>query len=101
MREARDTLPDIVNEAAVRGTVTYLTNRGRRVAAIVPVVIAEQAEDRPPAGSLMSADELDVEQLKRIARAAQEYVMAGLCGNQPSDQRDKLVALVEAARTDR
>lgn len=49
----------------------------------------------------MSVDEMDVEHLKQIATAAQEYVMAGLCGNPPSDRRDKLAALVEAARTDR
>lgn len=48
----------------------------------------------------MSVDEMDVEQLKQIATAAQEYVMAGLCGNEPADQRDKLNALIEVARTD-
>jgi prevent-host-death family protein len=41
---ARAKLADVVNDAAVRGRITYLTNRGRRVAAIVPVPAAEEAE---------------------------------------------------------
>jgi prevent-host-death family protein len=44
IRDAREEFADLVNEAAVRGTITYLTNRGRRVAAIVPLAIAENAE---------------------------------------------------------
>lgn len=44
IREARDNLAELVNEAAVRGVTIYLTNRGRRVAAIVPLDIAETAE---------------------------------------------------------
>lgn len=42
--DARDRLADVVNEAAYAGRVTYLTRRGRRVAAIVPVEAAEAAE---------------------------------------------------------
>jgi prevent-host-death family protein len=44
LREARIELADLVTDAAVRGVITYLTNRGRRVAAIVPVLAAEAAE---------------------------------------------------------
>lgn len=44
LREARTGLADLVTDAAVRGVITYLTNRGRRVAAIVPVPAAEAAE---------------------------------------------------------
>lgn len=44
IREARENLAELVNEAAVRGVIIYLTNRGRRVAAIVPLDIAETAE---------------------------------------------------------
>lgn len=44
LREARAELADLVTAAAVRGTITYLTNRGRRVAAVVPVPVAEAAE---------------------------------------------------------
>lgn len=42
--DARDRLADIVNEAAYTGSVTYITRRGRRVAAIVPAVDAERLE---------------------------------------------------------
>lgn len=41
---ARDRLADVVNEAAYTGQVTYLTRRGRRLAAIVSVETAEAAE---------------------------------------------------------
>lgn len=46
IREAREQFADLVNEAAVRDTITYLTNRGRRVAAIVPLDVAEATERR-------------------------------------------------------
>jgi antitoxin Phd len=42
--DARDRLADVVNEAAYTGQVTYLTRRGRRLAAIVSVQAAEAAE---------------------------------------------------------
>lgn len=42
--DARDRLADVVNEAAYTGQVTYLTRRGRRLAAIVSVETAEAAE---------------------------------------------------------
>lgn len=41
---ARDQLADVVNEAAYGGQVTYLTRRGRRLAAIVSMETAEAAE---------------------------------------------------------
>ncbi len=44
LREARDDFASIVNEVVVRGTITYLTNRGRRICALVPLGIAEAAE---------------------------------------------------------
>lgn len=44
IRDARENLAELVNESAVRGVITYLTNRGRRVAAIVPLNVAEAAE---------------------------------------------------------
>jgi prevent-host-death family protein len=46
-REVREHLADVVN-AAIRGQVTYITCRGRRVAAVVPLATADQAEVRPP-----------------------------------------------------
>lgn len=44
IRDLRVAISDVVNEAAVRGHITYITSRGRRVAAIVPVPDAEQIE---------------------------------------------------------
>ena len=42
--DARRNFAEVVNAAAVRGRITYITSRGRRVAAVVPLTIAEQAE---------------------------------------------------------
>jgi prevent-host-death family protein len=42
--DARTKFADLLNAAAVRGQITYITQRGRRVAAIVPVPVAEAAE---------------------------------------------------------
>ncbi|MFE9671410.1 type II toxin-antitoxin system prevent-host-death family antitoxin, partial [Microbispora bryophytorum] len=42
--EARRRFADVLNDAAVRGRITYITNRGRTIAAVVPVPIAETAE---------------------------------------------------------
>ncbi len=42
--DARRQFADVLNDAAVRGRITYITNRGRRIAAIVPVPIAEAAD---------------------------------------------------------
>jgi prevent-host-death family protein len=51
IRELRATLSEVVNETAVRGRITYVTSRGRRVAAIVPVPDAEAIEaKRQPEG---------------------------------------------------
>lgn len=40
--DSRREYADVLNAAATRGRITYITSRGRRVAAIVPVLIAEQ-----------------------------------------------------------
>jgi prevent-host-death family protein len=42
--EARDHLTDVVAQATYGGHITYVTKRGRRVGAIVPVEVAEAAE---------------------------------------------------------
>lgn len=42
-RDLRVQLADVLNSTAVYGRITYVTSRGRRVAAIVPVPIADQA----------------------------------------------------------
>lgn len=44
VRELRAALADVLNGAAVRGEITYVTSRGRRLAAVVPVPVAEAAE---------------------------------------------------------
>jgi prevent-host-death family protein len=44
IRELRAGLSDVLNETAVRGRTTYITSRGRRVAAVVPVPQAEALE---------------------------------------------------------
>lgn len=43
VRDARAQFADVINDA-VRGHVTYITSNGRRVAAVVPLPIAEAAE---------------------------------------------------------
>lgn len=44
IRKLRETLPDVLHDVSVRGRITYVTNHGRRVAAIVPVPEAEAIE---------------------------------------------------------
>jgi prevent-host-death family protein len=43
-RDLRARLADVLNDAAVRGKITYVTSRGRRIAAVVPLPVAERAE---------------------------------------------------------
>ena len=43
VEEARAKLGPLVNDAAVDGTITYLTRNGKRFAAIVPLSVVEQA----------------------------------------------------------
>lgn len=43
--ELRKDLADVINAASARGRTTYITSRGRRVAAVVPLGIAEKAEE--------------------------------------------------------
>jgi prevent-host-death family protein len=44
VREARQHFADVLYDAAA-GKVTYITSRGRRIAAVVPVPIADDAVD--------------------------------------------------------
>lgn len=46
-RQLRENLAATLNDVAVRGQIIYVTNHGRRIAAIVPVPLAEQI-DQPP-----------------------------------------------------
>jgi prevent-host-death family protein len=45
-RKLREHLAATLNDVTVRGQIVYVTNHGRRIAAIVPVPVAEQAADR-------------------------------------------------------
>lgn len=45
IRELRESLSDVLMDTAARGRVTYVTNRGRRMVAIVPLPFGEAAED--------------------------------------------------------
>jgi prevent-host-death family protein len=49
--EARNKLAAIIDKARYFGGVTYLTNRGKPVAAIVPVEVAERYEAEQAAAS--------------------------------------------------
>lgn len=42
-REVRGQLADILNDIIVHGRVTYVTSHGRRIAAIVPLSVADRA----------------------------------------------------------
>ncbi|MFJ3274127.1 type II toxin-antitoxin system prevent-host-death family antitoxin [Streptomyces sp. NPDC086776] len=55
VRDLRTQLSDVLHESTVRGRITYVTSRGRRVAAIVPVDVAEAAEAAQQPGDEPSA----------------------------------------------
>lgn len=55
-RDVRTQLADVINDAATRGTITYITSRGRRIAAVVSVGDAEAIEHMRTPGS-QTADE--------------------------------------------
>lgn len=42
--DLRKNLAEILNDAAVQSKTFYVTRNGRRIAAIVPVPVAEQSE---------------------------------------------------------
>lgn len=44
IRELRESLSDVLMETAARGRITYVTNRGKRMVAIVPLPFGEAAE---------------------------------------------------------
>lgn len=56
IRQLRATLSEVVHETAVRSRITYVTSRGRRVAAIVPVPDAEAIEAKRQPGSVSPAE---------------------------------------------
>lgn len=44
VKELRGQLADVLNDTAVYGHIVYVTSRGRRIAAIVPVPVADRAD---------------------------------------------------------
>lgn len=44
VRDARQHFADVLYRAAA-GRITYITSRGRRIAAVVPLAVAEEAEE--------------------------------------------------------
>lgn len=45
IRELREGMADVLNEVAIYGRTIYVTSRGRRIAALVPVSAAEQDDE--------------------------------------------------------
>lgn len=43
VRDFRQKLAEMLNDAGVRDQIIYITSRGRRVAALVPVPVADRA----------------------------------------------------------
>lgn len=62
--EARNNLAAVIDKSRYFGGVTYLMNRGKRVAAIAPVELAELAEEVGGTAALI--------EIVRAARKAQE-----------------------------
>jgi prevent-host-death family protein len=52
---ARDHLADVVSRAAYAGRITYVTRHGQRMAAIVPVEVAEAIERAEEAEDVAAA----------------------------------------------
>lgn len=48
--DARRQFADVLNAASVHGRTTYITSRGRRIAAVVPLPVAEKAEAQTASG---------------------------------------------------
>jgi len=42
--DLRQHLAEVLNDTAVHGRITYVTRNGRRIAAIVPVPVAERVD---------------------------------------------------------
>ena len=49
--DLRENTADIINAVSARGQIAWVTNRGRRVAALVPLAVAERGQPADePAG---------------------------------------------------
>jgi prevent-host-death family protein len=52
--QARDSLADVVNDAAYGGTSTVITRRGKDIAAIVPITDLQHPNPPPPKGIVVT-----------------------------------------------
>jgi prevent-host-death family protein len=57
MSDAREHFAEVVGRAAYAGRITYVTRRGQRMAAIVPVEVAEAIERAEDAEDVAAARE--------------------------------------------
>lgn len=48
VKEMRENIADVLNEVAAHGRVVYITSRGRRIAAIVPLAVADREVKAEP-----------------------------------------------------
>ncbi|MCH6165958.1 type II toxin-antitoxin system prevent-host-death family antitoxin [Pseudonocardia alaniniphila] len=76
--DARDHFADVLGRATYAGQITYITKRGQRVGAVVPVEVAEAAEAAEDA------------HLWRLAREAAEELDAGASTRPLLDVADEL-----------
>ncbi|WP_433289079.1 type II toxin-antitoxin system prevent-host-death family antitoxin [Pseudonocardia sp. CA-142604] len=76
--DARDHFADVLGRATYAGQITYITKRGQRVGAVVPVEVAQAAEAAEDA------------HLSRLAREAEEELDAGASTRPLLDVADEL-----------
>lgn len=72
--DAREHLADVIGRAAYAGKITYVTRRGQRMAAIVPVEMAEAIERAEDAEDVAAA----LEALARIDAGDKPVPLADL-----------------------
>ena len=86
--DARDHLTDVVARATYGGQITYVTKRGRRVGAIVPVEVAEAAEHAEDAYLSKLARDAEAELAAGAPTRALAEVIADLDLDRPDDRSD-------------
>lgn len=105
--QARDQLPELLNQAAYSGRITYVTRRGQRIGAIVPLEVAEAAEAEEDAYLSSLAAEAEEELANGGSTRPLGHVVAdlGLVDSPPSQRTsdDHLTSTTPASRrgTDR
>lgn len=87
--DARDHLTEVVARATYGGQITYLTKRGRRVGAIVPIEVAEAAEHAEDAYLSRLARDAEAELAAGAPTRALAEVIADLDLGRPDDRPDE------------